>query len=156
MKDENINIEVEETEETFTGNAIKKAETIAKALNGQMCLADDSGIEIEFLNGFPGVNTKRWFDGTNRERNLAIIEKLKNVPKEKRKIKFCSAMAISDGKNTISACEYIEGYGFGFDEIFELEDGRTLAELSQEEKNNISARRKTIEKLKEKLEKISK
>ncbi len=41
---------------------------------------------------------KRWFDGTNRERNLAIIEKLKNVPKEKRKIKFCSAMAISDGK----------------------------------------------------------
>ena len=66
MKDENINIEVEETEETFTGNAIKKAETIAKALNGQMCLADDSGIEIEFLNGFPGVNTKRWFDGTNR------------------------------------------------------------------------------------------
>ena len=74
-------------------------------------------------------------------------------------------MAISDGKNTISACEYIEGYvaegvrgdnGFGFDEIFELEDGRTLAELSQEEKNNISARRKTIEKLKEKLEKISK
>ena len=165
MKDENINIEVEETEETFTGNAIKKAETIAKALNGQMCLADDSGIEIEFLNGFPGVNTKRWFDGTNRERNLAIIEKLKNVTKEKRKIKFCSAMAISDGKNTISACEYIEGYvaegvrgdnGFGFDEIFELEDGRTLAELSQEEKNNISARRKTIEKLKEKLEKISK
>ena len=160
MKEIGIEIDVEEDQETFEGNAIKKSETIAKELNEKMCIADDSGIEIEYLNGFPGVYTKRWHVGTDRERNLAIIEKLKNVPKEKRNIKFITAMAISDGNNTISSVEYIEGYvaeyvrgdnGFGFDEIFELENGKTLAELSEEEKNEISARRKALEKLKCKM-----
>ena len=47
-----------------------------------MCIADDSGIEIESLDGFPGVLTKRWHKGTDRERNLAIIEKLKGIPKD--------------------------------------------------------------------------
>ncbi len=163
MKELGIEIDVEEDQETFEGNAIKKSETIAKELNGKMCIADDSGIEIEYLDGFPGVYTKRWHVGTDRERNLAIIEKLKNVPKEKRMIKFITAMAISDGNNTISSVEYIEGYvaeyvrgdnGFGFDEIFELENGKTLAELSEEEKNEISARRKALEGLKNKIKNI--
>lgn len=163
MKEIGIEIDVEEDQETFEGNAIKKSEIIAKELNGKACLADDSGIEIECLDGFPGVYTKRWHVGTDRERNLAIIEKLKNVPKEKRKIKFITAMAISDGNNTISSVEYIEGYvaeyvrgdnGFGFDEIFELENGKTLAELSEEEKNEISARRKALEGLKNKIKNI--
>lgn len=160
MKEFGVEIDVEEDQETFEGNAIKKSETIAKELNGKMCIADDSGIEIEHLDGFPGVYTKRWHAGTDRERNLAIIEKLKGVPREKRKIKFITAMAISDGNNTISSVEYIEGYvsenvrgdnGFGFDEIFELENGKTLAELSEEEKNEISARRKSLEVLRSKL-----
>lgn len=155
-----INIDVEEDQNTFEGNAIKKAETIAKKLDGKMCLADDSGIQIEYLNGFPGVNTKRWHNGTDRERNLAIIEKLKGVTKENRKVKFVTVMAISDGKNTIFATGVIDGYiaenprgenGFGFDEIFELEDGRTLAEISSEEKNIISARKKALELLINKL-----
>ena len=133
-------------------------ETIAKKLEGKMCLADDSGIEIEYLDGFPGVYTKRWNKGTDRERNEAIIEKLKGVPHEKRKIKFTTAMALSDGKKTITAVAYICGFvaeyprgknGFGFDEIFELEDGRTLAEISSEEKNEISARKRAIEIIKE-------
>lgn len=162
MKELGVEIDVEEDEDTFEGNAVKKAKTIAKELNGKMCIADDSGIEIEHLNGFPGVYTKRWHEGTDRERNLAIIEKLRDVPKEKRKIKFVTAIAISDGKDTISAVEYIEGYvsekvrgdnGFGFDEIFELSNGKTLAELSQEEKNKISARKKALESLKRKLNK---
>ena len=160
MKELGINIDVEEDKETFVGNAIKKAETIAKETNGKVCLADDSGIEIEYLNGFPGVHTKRWLNGTDRERNLAIIEKLQGVPKEKRNIKFITAMALSDGNRTISVEASIDGYvtetprgenGFGFDEIFELEDGRTLAELTDSEKNEISARRKALEKLREKL-----
>lgn len=160
MKELGIDIDVEEDKETFEGNAIKKAQTIAKKLNGKKCLADDSGIEIEYLNGFPGVQTKRWLDGTDRERNLAIIEKLKDVPKENRKIKFVTAIAISDGNNTISAVEFMEGFvaenvrgdnGFGFDEIFELDDGRTLAELSQEEKNEISSRKKALERLNKEL-----
>ena len=160
MKDYDLQIEVEEDQETFEGNTIKKAKTIAKILEGRKCIADDSGIEIEYLNGFPGVETNRWLDGTDRERNLQILKKLEGVPKEKRNIKFVSAIAISDGKNTVSAVAELEGKvakqargknGFGFDEIFELEDGRTLAELSQEEKNRISARRKALEILKEKL-----
>ena len=160
MKELGINIDVEEDKETFIENATKKAETIAKELNDKMCLADDSGIEIESLNGFPGVHTKRWLNGTDRERNLAILDKLQGVPKDKRKIKFITAIALSDGNETISVEANIDGYvaesprgenGFGFDEIFELENGRTLAELSNEEKNEISARRKALEKLREKL-----
>ena len=157
MKDYDLQIDVEEDQDTFEGNAIKKAETIAKILEGRKCLADDSGIEIECLNGFPGVQTKRWLSGTDRERNLDILEKLKGIPKEKRKIKFITAVAISDGKHTTSAIAEIEGIvaeqirgknGFGFDEIFELPNGKTLAEISQEEKNEISARRKALEILK--------
>ena len=160
MSSVGVNIDVEEDQETFVGNAIKKAETIAKALNGEKCIADDSGIEIEALDGFPGVRTKRWFEGTDRERNLKLIEKMKGFSKENRKIKFVTAIALSNGQNTICELGVIEGYvaeevrgenGFGFDEIFELEDGRTLAELSQEEKNSISARKIALEKIKSRL-----
>ena len=160
MKEIGVEIDVDEDQDTFEKNAIKKAETISNELKGKKCLADDSGIEIEYLDGFPGVYTKRWHKGTDRERNLAIIEKLKNVPKEKRKIKFVTAIALSNGNNTISALGIIDGYvaenvrgenGFGFDEIFELEDGRTLAELSEKEKNEISARRVALEKLKNRM-----
>lgn len=160
-----IEIEIKEDQETFEDNSIKKAETIAKKLKGKKCIADDSGIELEYLNGFPGVKTKRWHSGTDRERNLAILEKLNGVPREKRKIKFVTAIALSDGEKTISATGEIEGYvaenirgdnGFGFDEIFELEDGRTLAELSDVEKNMISARRIALEKIKGELESLEK
>ena len=160
MAELGVNIEVEEDKETFVENAMKKAETIAKKLDMKKCMADDSGIEIEYLNGFPGVYTKRWHQGTDRERNIAILDKLKNVPKQKRKIRFVTAIAISNGNNTIFAQGSINGYvaenirgknGFGFDEIFELENGKTLAELSQEEKNKISARKIALENLKNKL-----
>ena len=161
MNELGINIEVEEDQNTFKGNAIKKAETIAKELNGKMCIADDSGIEIEYLDGFPGVFTKRWHKGTDRERNLAIIDKLKGIPKEQRKIRFVTAIALSDGNNSICVEGIINGYvsetvrgenGFGFDEIFELENGKTLAELTKEEKNEISARKIALEKLKREIE----
>lgn len=160
MEELGIAIEVEEDQETFEKNARKKAETIAKELKGRLCIADDSGIEIEYLNGFPGVFTKRWHKGTDRQRNLAILEKLKGVQKEKRKISFTTAIAISDGKETICETGKIEGFvaqevqgenGFGFDEIFELENGQTLAQISSEEKNQLSARKIALEKLRQKL-----
>ena len=160
MEELGIEIDVEEDQNTFEGNAIKKAKEIAKKLSGKMCIADDSGIQIECLDGFPGVFTKRWHKGTDRERNLAIIEKLKGIPREKRQIRFVTAIALSDGKETICEIGNIKGFvaeaprgknGFGFDEIFELENGKTLAELTQEEKNKISARKIALENLKNKL-----
>lgn len=160
IKELGIDIEVEEDKETFEGNAIKKAETIAKELNGKMCITDDSGIEIEYLDGFPGVRTKRWHQGSDRERNLAILEKMQGVEKSNRKINFVTAIALADGKKTICKKGVISGYvaesirgdnGFGFDEIFELENGKTLAELSNEEKNEISARRIALEKIRKEL-----
>ena len=132
-------------------------------IGGKLILADDSGIEIEYLDNFPGVYTKRWHNGTDRERNLALIEKLQGVPREKRKIVFTTAIALSDGEKTICETGKIEGYvteeprgenGFGFDEIFELENGKTLAEISSEEKNKISARKIALEKISNKLEKM--
>ena len=110
MNELGIDIDVEEDKNTFEGNAIKKAQTIAKKIGGKMCIADDSGIEIEFLDGFPGVLTKRWHSGTDRERNLAIIEKLKGVPKEKRKITFTTAIALSNGETTICEKGIIDGF----------------------------------------------
>ena len=110
MSEIGVNIDVEEDEKTFKENAIKKAQIIAQEIN-KRCLADDSGIEIEYLNGFPGVITKRWHSGTDRERNIALLEKLIGVPKEKRKIKFITAIALSDGNTTICKEGIIEGAG---------------------------------------------
>lgn len=155
-----IDIDVEETGETFMENARLKAETIASQLDGKACLADDSGIEVEYLDGFPGVRTKRWFDGTDRERNLALIAKLDGVEKSKRRVKFKVSMALSDGEETLTAESFIEGYvaeaprgenGFGFDEIFELKSGKTLAELTFEEKNQVAVRKEVLEQLKKQL-----
>lgn len=163
MKELGIDIDVEEDRDTSEGNARKKAEEIAKLLKNEIVIADDTGIEIEYLNGFPGVRTKRWLPGTDRDRNLGIIEKLKGVPKEGRKVKNNSAMAASNGKQTISVVGVVEGYitteprgknGFGFDEIFELQNGKTLAELTQEEKNEVSARKKALELLRIELKRI--
>lgn len=155
-----LSFEVEEDGKTFYENAVKKAEALSKLLNGKMCIADDSGLEIDSLSGFPGVSTKRWMEGTDRDRNLGIISKLTGLEKEKRKANFTVAVAISFEGKTIFDVEKISGYisdsprgtnGFGFDEIFELENGKTLASLTQEEKNKISARKIALEKLKEKL-----
>ena len=160
IKEIGVDIDVEEDKETFEENAIKKASEISKYLNGKRRISDDSGIEIEYLNGFPGVFTKRWHSGTDRDRNLEIIKKLEGIPKEKRKIKWISAIALAEGDKIITAVAYIEGYvaenvrgenGFGFDEIFELENGKTLAELSSEEKNELSARKMALEILRDKL-----
>ncbi len=155
-----VDIDVEEDKDTFEENAIKKAQTISKELNGKMCISDDSGIEIEYLGGFPGVFTKRWHAGTDRERNLEIIKKLDGVEKTKRKITFTTAIALAEGDTVYTGVAKIDGFvaenvrgdnGFGFDEIFELENGKTLAELTAEEKNEISARKIALEIIKSKL-----
>lgn len=158
-KDLGYSQEIQETGKTFEENALIKAKAIAKHFN-TFCIADDSGICIDYLNGFPGVKTARFLPGTDHERNLYILEKMKNVPKEKRKVTFRVSIAITDPKLVLTVSEDLVGYistsprgenGFGFDEIFELEDGRTLAELSFEEKNKISNRKKALEAIKKYL-----
>lgn len=148
--------EIVESGETFEENALIKAKTIAMHFH-TLCIADDSGICIDAFNGFPGVRTARFLEGTDRDRNLAILEKMKGIPKEKRTVTFHTCIAIADPNLAISVEKTLQGYiasnprgenGFGFDEIFELEDGRTLAELSLEEKNGISNRRKALEEIK--------
>lgn len=160
LEEMGIDIDVEEDKDTFEGNAIKKAVEISKYLNGKMVIADDSGIEIEYLDGFPGVFTKRWNAGTDRDRNLEIIKKLEGVKKENRKITMVTAIALAENEKVITTIGKIEGYvanqpkgdnGFGFDEIFELENEKTIAEMLPEEKNKISARKRALEALKEKL-----
>lgn len=158
LKEAGIDIEVVEDKDTFEGNALKKAIEICK-ITSKICIADDSGLCIDELNGFPGVKTARFLgeNATQDERNSYILEKLKDLEKDKRKAKVvtCIAVAKPDGSNN-TYIGTLEGYiskekrgenGFGFDEIFELEDGKTLAELSEEEKNKISSRRQALEKL---------
>lgn len=160
------NIEdIEEDGKTFSENAIKKAKTIYE-ITHTPCIADDSGIEIEEYNGWPGVITARFLGEEKagskyaRERNQYILEKMKDLPKEKRKVKYTTCIAYCDEKGIKTAIAELEGYistrlkgenGFGFDEIFELENGKTLAELESEEKNKISSRKKALEKIKTKI-----
>lgn len=160
LKEMNIKIEVEEDGDTFEENALKKAREIYKMTNIP-CIADDSGICIKELNGFPGVKTARFLgdNASQEERNNYLIERLKGMPKERRKVDFITCIAYINKKGEEKTFKgVLEGYisekargnnGFGFDEIFELEDGRTLAELDSEEKNSISSRKIALKKLKE-------
>lgn len=156
LKEANISIEIEENKDTFKENAIKKAMEISKLLNGANVIADDSGLCIEYLDGYPGVITHRICNGTDRDRNNILLSKMIDVPKENRKIKHIAAIALILNGNLFVEEGVLNGYlsaepkgenGFGFDEIFELEDGRTLAELNLEEKNNISARHIALKKI---------
>ena len=150
-KEAGFNIDIEEDAKTFEENALKKAKSIAK-VSGEICLGDDSGIMIDYFNGWPGVRTARWMDGTDKEKNLAIIEKMQGIPKEQRTIHWVTAIAIVDKEgNSHTGIHSVDGTvaleprgenGFGFDEIFELPNGKTLAELSDEEKNNLIVERK--------------
>ena len=148
-------IEVIENEDTFKGNAISKVKSVAKVIpENYYIIADDSGIELDALDGFPGVYTHRWLDGTDEDRNLGLIEKLKG--KDNRTCRFKVAIACYHNSNVVTAEEELVGKvpesprgenGFGFDPIFELDTGKTLAEITMEEKNKIGCRKKALMKI---------
>ena len=156
----NIKIDIIEDGQTFKDNALKKAQTIYNITNIPT-IADDSGLCIEALNNWPGVMTKRFIKGTDKERNIAIINKLKNINNKKAIIK-CN-LVYYNGKDIIDGVGQITGKivnprgenGFGFDPIFELKNGQTLAQLSSKEKNKCSARYLACLDLKEKIKNIS-
>lgn len=165
LKEAGINIEVEEDKDSFEGNALKKAREICKVAD-KICIADDSGLCIDSLDGFPGVYTARFLgeNATQEERNTYLLEKLGDKKKDERtaKVVTCIALVKPNGEEKTYIGE-LNGYiaenkrgdnGFGFDEIFELDSGKTLAELDSEDKNKISSRRIALNKLREDIENI--
>ena len=148
LKEKNIEVDVEENEDTFFGNAFKKAKEIYE-ITKEPVIADDSGLCITALNGFPGVLTHRFLgdNATDEDRNNDLIHRLNNMNDRSAKV-ICN-LVYYDGERTLvgegilcgKISKKIRGEnGFGFDSIFELDDGRTLAELTSDEKNKISAR----------------
>lgn len=138
----------------------KKSRTITE-ITGKPCLADDSGLCISKLDGWPGVKTARFLGKhvTQEDRNSEILKKLENEENRKAKVITCISLSLVDGRDIISIGE-LEGNisktkrgenGFGFDEIFEIENGKTLAEILPEEKNKISSRLKALQELKNKI-----
>lgn len=161
LKDKNIDIDVIEDADSFYGNALKKAKEIYEIAK-EPVIADDSGICIDILNDWPGVMTHRFLgeDASDSERNDELLNRMKEYSGDDRKAKVVCDIVYYDGNNIIVsegivngtiATQKRGGNGFGFDEIFELENGKTLAELSSEEKNKISARFKALCDMNEKL-----
>lgn len=161
LKDVNCNIEVEEDQDTFEGNSLKKAKEIAE-ITKMPCMADDSGLCINAFNGWPGVYTARFLgdDSTPEQRNNVILEKMKNLNGDERKAKVKCVVTYYENGQVIVGTGEVEGKiaenprgdnGFGFDPIFELENGKTYAELTKEEKNKISHRKRALENLKKQL-----
>lgn len=165
MKDAGYYTEVEETGTTFEENAYLKACAIAKKCN-LPTLADDSGLEIDYLNKEPGIYSSRFMgeDTPYSVKNAELLRRMEGVPDEKRTARFVCAICFvrPDGSNeTVRAT--MEGRvaykiagenGFGYDPIFFLpERGCTSAELSPEEKNEISHRGKALRMMRDILEK---
>ena len=164
MKEAGIHADIVEDGSTFEENAVIKAKTICE-LTGEITLADDSGLEIDYLNKEPGIYSARYMghETSYREKNANLISRLDGVPKEKRTARFVCAIAaaLPDG-NSLVTRGTIEGYigweecgsnGFGYDPIFYLyENDKSTAELSAEEKNAISHRGKALRQMKKMLE----
>lgn len=163
MKEAGILADIVEDGKTFEENACIKAGQIQK-LAGGIVLADDSGLEVDYLDGAPGIYSARYMgeDTSYDIKNQAIIDKLADAKGEERSARFVCAIAaaLPDGRllTTRGTIEGQIGYeivgegGFGYDPIFYLpERGMTTAQLSPEEKNQISHRGKALEAMKEKL-----
>jgi XTP/dITP diphosphohydrolase len=159
-----------EDQETFEGNASKKAREVAH-FSGMPTLSDDSGLEVDALGGAPGVYSARYapdaISGNDPKNYEKLLKDLENIPPQERGARFvcCLAMAYPDGR-TKTFIGYARGrigfeargkQGFGYDPVF-LPEGfdRTFAEMTAEEKDALSHRGKAFEKLAEFLHSFSK
>lgn len=161
QREAGYDIEVEETGKTFEENAILKAEAIYKISNMPV-IAEDSGLEIDSLNGEPGVYTGRYAgeNATSQDKIEKVLKLMENVEENKRTARFKCVVCYIDkkGKRHIfeGNCEGKITYepcgtaGFDYDPIF-LYDKRTFAQMSSEEKNKISHRGQAVNKLVEAL-----
>ena len=152
--------EIDETGETCEANAIKKALGIAK-FSGLPSLADDTGLEVDALGGRPGVYAARFAgeQATYRDNCEKLLLELKGVPAHQRSAQFITLVALADPSGSVEVVEGIlQGRiaeqpagteGFGYDPVFEVPElGRTLAELTLEQKNRISHRAQALYKAK--------
>ena len=156
--------DVPETGETFAENAFQKASAISSELN-TIVLADDSGLEVDALGGKPGIYSARFAGehGNDEKNNQKLVEVLKNIPEEDRKANFhCSLVMAGPNREPL----FVEGQaygrildvgrggnGFGYDPLFYIPAlDKTMAELTSEEKNEISHRALAIKKLEKYLD----
>lgn len=156
MKEAGIQVDIVEDGETFEDNARIKAQAIADYTDA-IVLADDSGLEIDYLNKEPGVYSARYMgeDTSYTIKNQALLDRLQGVPKEKRTARFvCAIAAVLPDKEVLVTRQTMEGYignepegenGFGYDPIFYLDEfGCSSAALTREQKNAISHRGKAL------------
>ena len=166
MKEMNITTDIEENGTTFEENSLIKAREISK-LTGLPALADDSGLEVDYLNGEPGIYSARYLgkDTDYNYKNNYIIDRLKEAEDKERSARFICviSLVLPDGREFVKkgVMEGRIGYeikgenGFGYDPIFYLpEYGKTSAELSSDEKNKISHRGKALRAMKELIAEI--
>ncbi len=158
LDDISLEEEVVEDAETYEGNAAKKALSAAKA-SGRLAIADDSGLEIDALEGRPGPQSAR-FGGpglSDHDRTLRVLELIKDVPDDRRGAAFRCVVSIATPRGVLKTVEGIcrgvivrnprGGGGFGYDPVFVPADyNKTFAELSPDIKNRISHRAKALEK----------
>lgn len=165
MKEAGIHADIKEDGRTFEENAVIKAEAVAREAKGAIVLADDSGLEIDYLNKEPGIYSARYMgeDTSYHVKNANLIELLSGVEDEKRTARFvCAIAVVVPGENTFTELGTIEGRigyeergegGFGYDPIFYVpEYGKSTAELSEDEKNAISHRGKALRAVRKRLE----
>lgn len=164
MKEAGIDIDIVEDGTTFEENAQIKAKAIAKYLPDDIILADDSGLEIDYLNKEPGIYSARYAgeDTSYDIKNQMLLDRLQGVPKEKRTARFvCAIAAVVPGHEPFVVRGTIEGYigdkpagenGFGYDPIFYVSDlDCSTAELSPEDKNARSHRGNALRAIREEL-----
>ena len=163
LKDLGIKVDIEENGTTFEENAIIKAKAICE-MTGEMVLADDSGLEVDYMDKAPGVYSARYMgeDTPYSVKNQTIIDNLKDAKDEERSARFVCAIAAAfpDGK-VITTRATVEGYigyeekgtnGFGYDPLLYVPEYKmTTGEMDPELKNKISHRGKALEMMKEKL-----
>ena len=162
MKEAGIATDPEENGTTFEENALIKARAACKA-SGLPALADDSGLEVDALNGEPGIRSARYCEGSDADRVVYLLKKMENIPAENRGAQFVSAIACVYPDGTEFAVRGIcrgiiltenrgEG-GFGYDPVFFVpEEGETFASMPQERKNAISHRANSLKLTREELE----
>ena len=163
MKEAGIATDPEENGLTFEENALIKARAACKA-SGMPALADDSGLEVDALNGEPGIRSARYCEGSDADRVVYLLKKMENVPENARGAQFVSAIACVYPDGTEFAIRGIcrgviltenrgEG-GFGYDPVFFVpQEGETFASMPQARKNAISHRANSLKITKEELEK---